>query len=147
MAYRRIVLQRGHPAVEHSRAPRRRRLSHSHSSNRTITSHTSHTNPRGSVYRIGRRVPQTYMNLHVPTVQNRPNLHRARSLCCRGTAISSACFEMCFLRPHVFCVVHVLIFYTPPPEGRSRVFKRRCKTYYINSGELKRGNTGPSIDA
>ena len=57
MTYMRIVLQRGRPAVEHSRAPRRRRLSHSHSSNRTITFHTSHTNPRGSVYRIDRRVP------------------------------------------------------------------------------------------
>ena len=52
-----IDLQKGRPAGEHSRAPRRRRLSHSHSSNRTITSHTSHTNPRGSVYRIKRRVP------------------------------------------------------------------------------------------
>ena len=55
--YRRIVLQRYRPTGEHSRAPRRRRLSHSHSSNRTITSHTSHTNPRGSLYQTDHQVP------------------------------------------------------------------------------------------
>ena len=55
--YRRVVLQRYRPTGQHSRAPRRRRLSHSHSSNRTITSHTSHTDPRGSVYQTDHQVP------------------------------------------------------------------------------------------
>ena len=50
MTSRRIVLQRDRPADEHYRAPRRRRLSHSHSPNRNITSHASCTNPRGSIY-------------------------------------------------------------------------------------------------
>ena len=61
MTYRRIVLQRCGPAVEHHRAPRRRRLSLSHSPNRTITtSRASCTNPRGSIYQTEPpRYPQT----------------------------------------------------------------------------------------
>ena len=50
-------LQAYRPAVS-KRAPRRG-LHHHHSSNRTITSHASHTNSRGSVYRADLRVSQT----------------------------------------------------------------------------------------
>ena len=31
--------------------------------------------------------------------------------------------------------------YIPSPEGRSKSLGKRCRTYCINSGALKRGNT------
>ena len=68
MTYRRIVLQRDRPADEHYRAPRRRRLSHSHSPSRTITYHASCTNPRGFIHQTANKVPPNTVYYYCPVL-------------------------------------------------------------------------------